>query len=175
MASALRLFARDGYAAASVDRIAEDAGFSKGAFYSNFDGKEQIYLEVLESYGEANLARLLKAVDQAETPEQVIDAVAGWATRTARSGNWGLLVLEYARSTRHGADVQAKQEAIFRAHWQVLGERLVVRLNLSGRDPGVLGALVFELTYAPAMSFVESPSAGDLVSLALRAIFKEAS
>jgi len=77
LASALRLFARDGYAAASVDRIAEDAGFSKGAFYSNFDGKEQIYLEVLESYGEANLARLLKAVDQAETPEQVIDAVAG--------------------------------------------------------------------------------------------------
>jgi hypothetical protein len=35
----------------------------------------------------------------------------------------------------------------------------------------VLGALVFELTYAPAMSFVTRPTSGDLLRTALRGLF----
>lgn len=37
--------------------------------------------------------------------------------------------------------------------------------------PKVLGALVFELTYAPAMSFVSKPSSGDLLRTTLLGLF----
>jgi AcrR family transcriptional regulator len=41
-------FATCGVGAASIDRISEAAGFSRGAFYSNYSGKEELLLELLE-------------------------------------------------------------------------------------------------------------------------------
>lgn len=42
------VFAEDGYHGASLDRIAREAGFSKGAVYSNFDGKSDLFLAVMD-------------------------------------------------------------------------------------------------------------------------------
>jgi AcrR family transcriptional regulator len=50
--AAARTFARKGYAGASVEEIAEDAGFSIGALYSNFSGKEELFLALMT--GRAN-------------------------------------------------------------------------------------------------------------------------
>lgn len=47
--AARRVFAEDGYHAASLDRIAREAGFSKGAVYSNFDGKSALFLAVMDA------------------------------------------------------------------------------------------------------------------------------
>ena len=46
--SALETFARDGYHAASLETIATDAGYSKGAIYSNFQGKAELFMAVLD-------------------------------------------------------------------------------------------------------------------------------
>ncbi|SRR5690625_4053428 len=43
------VFAEDGYHAASLDRIAREAGFSKGAVYSNFHGKAELFLAVMDA------------------------------------------------------------------------------------------------------------------------------
>ena len=51
LASARALFATEGFGGASVDGIAEEAGFTKGAFYSNFESKEDIVLDLLEGGG----------------------------------------------------------------------------------------------------------------------------
>lgn len=51
MDAAAETFARKGYAAASVDEIAELAGFSVGAVYSNFAGKEQLFAELMAERG----------------------------------------------------------------------------------------------------------------------------
>jgi AcrR family transcriptional regulator len=44
------VFARRGFDAASVEEIAEEAGYSHGAVYSNFDGKADLFLAVFEDY-----------------------------------------------------------------------------------------------------------------------------
>jgi len=49
MDSAARVFSRRGLERASVDEIAEDAGFTKGAFYANFTSKEEIFLAMLDA------------------------------------------------------------------------------------------------------------------------------
>ena len=45
--AAARVFGRKGYHAATVDDVAEEAGFTKGAFYSNFDSKEDVFVELV--------------------------------------------------------------------------------------------------------------------------------
>ncbi|MFE1146480.1 TetR/AcrR family transcriptional regulator [Streptomyces albidoflavus] len=46
--AALGAFARDGYHGASLEVIAAEAGYSKGAVYSNFDGKAELFLAVMD-------------------------------------------------------------------------------------------------------------------------------
>ena len=44
--AAAAVFAERGYEKASLDEIARRAGFTKGAIYSNFDSKEELFLEL---------------------------------------------------------------------------------------------------------------------------------
>jgi AcrR family transcriptional regulator len=46
--AAATVFARRGYMAASLDEVAEEAGLTKGAVYSNFDSKEELFQAVIE-------------------------------------------------------------------------------------------------------------------------------
>jgi AcrR family transcriptional regulator len=46
--AALQVFSRRGYYAASVDEIAAEAGYSKGAVYSNFSNKEELFLALID-------------------------------------------------------------------------------------------------------------------------------
>jgi AcrR family transcriptional regulator len=50
LATAAKVFARRGYNGASIEEIAEQAGYSHGAVYSNFDGKADLFLAVFEEY-----------------------------------------------------------------------------------------------------------------------------
>jgi AcrR family transcriptional regulator len=48
LSAALRVFARRGYAEATMDAIATEAGYSKGALYWHFSGKEELLLTLLD-------------------------------------------------------------------------------------------------------------------------------
>ncbi|WP_433893696.1 TetR/AcrR family transcriptional regulator [Streptomyces sp. CA-111067] len=53
--AAAKVFARKGFAGASVEDIAESAGFSIGALYSNFSGKDEVFIELLSSRNSSRL------------------------------------------------------------------------------------------------------------------------
>jgi AcrR family transcriptional regulator len=61
--AAERVFARDGLRGASVDAIALEAGYSTGAVYSNFKGKEDLFLTLLEERIDPRLANVYEAVE----------------------------------------------------------------------------------------------------------------
>ena len=68
--AAVQLFAERGVLAASVEEICDRAGFTRGAFYSNYESKNDLCLDLLRRKGELYLA----AVDG---PERLIhDAVS---------------------------------------------------------------------------------------------------
>ncbi len=56
--AAAKVFARKGFAGASVEEIAETAGYTVGALYSNFESKDQLLVELLV----AQRARRIEAV-----------------------------------------------------------------------------------------------------------------
>src|ERR1035438_3281679 len=73
--AAERLFIRRGFDDASVDEISEAAGYSRGAFYSNFGNKEQVLLAVIDH-------RIPKAIDdtfqRSFDPAERITTVREW-------------------------------------------------------------------------------------------------
>lgn len=167
LASATTLFGRDGYAATSVERIAEAAGYSKGAVYSNFASKEAIFLAVLELQGRESLDRVIAAIDAAPDEAAVRDSLVAWAQDRSGSGIWSLTILEHARLAGPEACSLERQRQILQAHWLRLGERVLARIPRIAAEPLVLGALLHEIAYAPAMTFVGRPTAAMLMRLVL--------
>jgi len=62
--SALKLFEINGYHATSVDDIVQDAGFTKGALYHHFPGKEDILLELQMVYIENRVENARRLIEQ---------------------------------------------------------------------------------------------------------------
>lgn len=166
LASARDLFRYEGYAATSVEKIADAAGYSKGALYSNFESKEAIFLAVLEAQGNESLSTLAASIEGATDTAAIIDILVEWANERSSSGGWSLTILEHARSAEPGSRSLQKQEGIIRQHWRQLGGCLLRRLPQLGCDAELIGALLHEIAYAPAMTFVAKPKAGDLMRLA---------
>ena len=65
--AAAELFARKGFGAASLDEIAETAGFSRGAIHFHFDSKDDLFLAVLERFHERLLAAYVEQPFAGET------------------------------------------------------------------------------------------------------------
>jgi AcrR family transcriptional regulator len=61
LAAAARVFARRGYHGAAVDEVAEEAGYTTGALYSNFSGKEDLFLSLLERFAARQLQEIAEA------------------------------------------------------------------------------------------------------------------
>jgi AcrR family transcriptional regulator len=69
--AAQRLIARRGLDATSVEDITEAAGYSRGAFYSNFKSKNDLFYEVLRQDQQRNNAEFAVALDDALPLEQI--------------------------------------------------------------------------------------------------------
>jgi AcrR family transcriptional regulator len=171
--SARQVVAREGYERASIDLIAENAGFSKGAFYSNFESKEEIFLELLETHSSEDVPEIAELVKGVDDPRQMIDVISNWAAQRSKDPTWGLLALELLRRARLDKTFTPRHGKLFRAQWEGLGQ-ILLRLFPEGKapeSPEVLGALVFELTYGAASQFTRRPGVGALVSTALTALY----
>jgi AcrR family transcriptional regulator len=68
--SASHLICRHGMHGASIDAIASDAGFTKGAFYANFASKQDLFLTMLEDKFATALADLEAALPSAGIPAE---------------------------------------------------------------------------------------------------------
>ena len=77
--AATRVFARKGYAGASVEEIAESAGYSIGALYSNFASKEQLFLELMSARRERRVNEVASILDAADP----VDALVALLDRSA--------------------------------------------------------------------------------------------
>lgn len=171
--SAREVVARVGYENASIDLIAENAGYSKGAFYSNFDSKEAVFLELLETHASADVPEIAALVEGVEDPHELISRISTWAAKRSRDPSWGVLALELLRRARLDKTFTPRHAKLFEAQWTGLG-RILFKLFPEGRAPAsaeVLGALVFELTYGAASAFTGRPGVGKLVSVALTALY----
>ncbi|EJN06824.1 TetR/AcrR family transcriptional regulator [Phyllobacterium sp. YR531] len=175
MASAYEVVARDGYDGATVERIAEEAGFSKGAFYSNFSSKEEIVMQLLEGNAGGDVVELGKLLSKHDDPYDVIDTLAEWSSDRASEQRWGILAMELLRRARRDGSLTKRHLDVFAEQWRGLGNILIEKLFPDCKksvDPFLLGGTVFELTYGGISSFLKERSAGQMVRQVLREMYE---
>jgi AcrR family transcriptional regulator len=73
LATAEELFMRQGFGATTVGTVAREAGLTTGAVYSNFDGKADLFLAVLEKQTEEELTEVRRVLERARTDEQRLE------------------------------------------------------------------------------------------------------
>jgi AcrR family transcriptional regulator len=121
MASARRLFLRHGFHAASLEQVAEEAGFTIGAVYSRFGGKADLFLAILDE----RIDQLVAEVAEVARDEQPLPAHAELLAgrRMAlleRERDWFPLVLEFwshaARDERLRREFGARHERLVQAY-----------------------------------------------------------
>lgn len=105
VATAHRLFLSEGYNATSLDKVAAEAGYSKGAVYSNFATKHELGLAVLDVLHGERAMSLAAAVAAAPTVEDRLAAFGQWAERNIGDVGWTALEVEFATSNRRVAGV----------------------------------------------------------------------
>ena len=91
-----------GFDAATVEAITEAAGFSRGAFYSNFDSKDELFLALIESRVQTSLAEVAQAFQQGSTAlERIRSGGRFLDSLVAKDRQWCLLYMEFwSRSAR---------------------------------------------------------------------------
>ena len=114
--TAREMFLTDGYAATSLDRVALEAGFSKGAVYSNFAGKEQLCMAVLDSIHEEQIEGVLSAFAKDVDLDGRIDAFVEWAREGLGKPRWTALEVEFAGVARQSPYVA---EALVKRHREI--------------------------------------------------------
>ncbi|MFB6815222.1 TetR/AcrR family transcriptional regulator [Streptomyces sp. NPDC056347] len=81
MRAAAGLFADQGVSGTSVEQIVEAAGYTRGAFYGNFDGKHELVLALLEERTRHELAEILAMNAGAGTFDEVLGRLRAWHRR----------------------------------------------------------------------------------------------
>ena len=93
--AAEKIFARDGFEAAKLEEIAADAGYTRGAFYANFDTKEDLFLALLEREISSRIANLRKHVAKYKSPSDKLSALRDFWLDMCLDRRWSLLALEF--------------------------------------------------------------------------------
>jgi AcrR family transcriptional regulator len=101
LAAARRMFLARGYHGASLEQIADEAGFSKGVVYSQFESKADLFLALLEQRIEERAEENARFVEELAASDglgldQGLLALAEHVSRRDRAdAEWGLLVIEF--------------------------------------------------------------------------------
>lgn len=102
------VFARQGYHASSVDDVAEAAGFTKGAVYSNFRSKEELFLALLDRRIDRNVEALEDVLlsSEAEQRPQLLGEIRDSIGLVDRE--WFLLQTEFMLYAARNEDVRER-------------------------------------------------------------------
>ncbi|MBC8642550.1 TetR/AcrR family transcriptional regulator [Caballeronia sp. EK] len=84
------MFVRKGLAATSVDDISEEAGYTRGAFYSNFDSKAEVLIELLRHDVERTCTNMQAIMKEGGTSDEMKQRAIAYFTDSLRPDSFSL-------------------------------------------------------------------------------------
>lgn len=139
LAAALEVFEDIGYVAARLDTIAERAGYTKGAVYSNFGSKQELFATLLGERLADTAADVLAQVDELITLDETVQHAARYLARNVlREQRWHALVVEFALQAGRDPEVGVVFREDRRKRRALLAATLAERAGAFGAssDPG---------------------------------------
>ena len=133
--SAAQLFARGGYEGASVDLIAESAGYSKGAFYSNFESKEAIFLELLDTHKRREIDALAQILAQDVPAAELLSLIRNSESDRGSDFDFGLLSAEFQLQACRDKVFAKTYAKLHRTHRDTMAGLVTMLFAKLGRTP----------------------------------------
>ena len=138
------VFLRSGFHGASLEDISLEAGYTTGAVYSRFGGKDALFLAVLDDHIERRLRRYMEAADAAPDFESAGREMLRAAVAAGREEpGWTPLLMEF---WMHAARREELRRAVLERHERQLDtvaelyEEIGAREGMGFRAPGARGA-----------------------------------
>lgn len=145
--AALEVFAEQGVHAAPIEVIAERAGFSRGAFYSNFESKFELFFALAQREHDLRLERLRGLVESLPSgftfpgdAEEIAGLVERFLEVDAGGETWVLVLGEFRMLALRDRDAAAQFLEFGRSIDEELGSLLA----------SIVGGLGMEFTVEPA-------------------------
>lgn len=124
--AARAVFARDGYHRANLEVIAREAGFSKGAVYSNFANKAALFLAVMDANLETALAESWDPFSRVDDVPVAVSGDMGEEELAAAMRGFGLATLEFiavaARDEALSAEMAERMQRLIAAYTEIARE-----------------------------------------------------
>jgi AcrR family transcriptional regulator len=164
MESAAELAARRGIEGASLNAVAQAAGFTKGAVYANFSSKEELFLAMLDAHFDERLAEVDRILSsEADPDDQAREAGLGLMRVLAEDPERHRLFFEFAAHAARNDDFREQLVARYRALRERLGELLAARAERLGINPVVppdeIAAMAFAMANGVALERLLEPEA----------------
>ena len=166
LAAADRLFVAQGFHATSVDQIAQAAGYTKGAVYSNFDAKEDLFFAVYEARVDAAVAKLGRDLASTDDPRAVIEsATSDTGTRRGRDDRWLATFFEFWAHVVRRPSLRARFAEIHARAQEPFDEALVQLADEHGVElpvkPRSLAAALMAMSVGLALERLVQPEVVD--------------
>lgn len=173
------VFSRRGFHAASVEEIAEEAGFTTGAIYSHFGGKEELFLALLDKEIADDVRHYREIFARAQTlDEQARAGADDWMAQLHRDPDAFALFIEFWAYAVRYPDVRAKYAARFSAFREAFAGMVEEAageygITLAPGVAGQLGTVVNALGNGIALEKLADPDAvpDELLGWSLSFIF----
>jgi AcrR family transcriptional regulator len=121
LSSAREVFEARGYAESSLEEIAERAGYTRKAVYSNFSGKSELLLEIVERRFQSHIERIEAILDEETAPERkAIDVGSMFADYLSQEQAWGKLFHEFCSVASRDDKIGSRFRACFRARKEII-------------------------------------------------------
>ncbi len=179
--AAAEVFARHGYHGTSVDMVAEAAGYTKGAVYSNFSSKEDLFLALLEARIEESL-NSMQDVMATSAPEDRPEAFGRRRGEISQwEPQWFLLEAEFELYAARNPEVRGRVAERQRKTRAVIEEALRQHIEELGLKPAYPVEQLAKLIVAAgdgmslmALNNPDTTDTGDLMRILLEVLARGA-
>lgn len=148
--AAAEVFEERGIGAASIETIAAAAGFTRGAFYSNFAGKDDLIVAMLEDHVERSIAHHRELLARHRTADDFVAALR--ATERSRHDPLGRAPLLHMELVLYVARAETRRPELakrLRARHKLVAEIVTATMQEAGgrgvRDPAWAAAMLLAL------------------------------
>ncbi|MGQ7932943.1 TetR/AcrR family transcriptional regulator [Paraburkholderia sp. D1E] len=177
LAAAKRLFVERGFGATSLRDIAAEAGYTQGAFYSNFASKEELFVELMRERSKAQVTDIAQTLsDPAASADDILNALEVWAQTLDAEPEWSVLGVEFKLQGRRNPVFATASQALLDAHRDGLAYcigQIFARLErVPPESPTVLAASFMGLSQGLALqrSMLSEVPIGHMIMVFLRSL-----
>ena len=133
--AAMVVFARRGFAGAAMEEIAAEAGFTRGAVYSNFADKTDLFLAVLEEREHRRVEEVTEVFRASDDPASFFTDLAAANAQKDVDEQWVMLRVEFWLYAMRNPDVRPRLVERNRAVIRSVEEAVRAILDEAGIDP----------------------------------------